>query len=48
MENVEIKAIETFVDGEIQKTKMIISDSTSEKEIILEGKGKLKIAAIEA
>lgn len=48
MENVEIKAIETFTENEVPKTKMVISDNTSEKEIILEGNGKLKITAMEA
>lgn len=48
MTNVEIKSIETFTENETPKTKMIINDNNTEKEIILEGNGKLKIAAIEA
>ena len=43
----EIKSIETFIDNEAPKTRLIISDKESEKEIILEGKGSLK-AAVEA
>ncbi len=48
MGNIEIKSIETFTENETPKTKMIISDNKTEKEIILEGKGQLKIAAVEA
>ena len=48
MENIEIKSIETFTENETPKTKMIINDNDTEKEIILEGNGKLKIAAVEA
>ncbi len=48
MENIEIKSIETFTENETPKTKMIINDNNTEKEIILEGNGKLKIAAVEA
>ena len=44
----EIKSIETFTENETPKTKMIINDNNTEKEIILEGNGKLKIAAVEA
>lgn len=47
MNNIEIKTIETFIENKIQKTKLIISDQNSEKEIILEGNGSIK-AAIEA
>lgn len=47
MENIEIKSIETFTENETPKTKMIIRDNDIEKEIILQGKGKLKIAAVE-
>ena len=48
MKNIEIKSIETFTENETPKTKLIIDDNNSEKEIILEGKGQLKIAAVEA
>lgn len=48
MQNFEIKNIETFTENEVPKTKMIVSDNNDEKEIILEGKGSLKIAALEA
>lgn len=48
MQNFEIKKIETFTENEIPKTKLIIEDNKAEKEIILEGKGSLKAAALEA
>ena len=48
MKNIEIKSIETFTENETPKTKLIIDDNNSEKEIILEGKGQLKISAVEA
>lgn len=43
MNNIEIKSIESYLENEVSKTKMIISDKESEREIILEGKGSLKV-----
>lgn len=43
MENSKIKSIDTVLENNINKTKLIISDNVSEKEILLEGKGSLKI-----
>lgn len=48
MAKLNIKSIETYTENETPKTKVIISDKCSEKEIILEGTGSLKAAAIEA
>ncbi len=48
MSEIKVKEIVTFTENNIRKTKLIISDTEKETEIILEGNGKLKIAALEA
>ncbi len=42
MNDLRIKDIITFVEENKNKTKMIISDTSNEREIIFEGSGKIK------
>lgn len=44
MNDLKIKEISRFVEDNIQKTKIIISENGKDTEIILTGEGKLKVA----
>ncbi len=44
MGNLKIKEITSFTDGNVNKTKLVISDNGVDKEIILSGEGELKAA----
>lgn len=44
MSDLKVKEIVSFKENDIRKTKLIISDSKKDTEIVLEGKGALKIA----
>lgn len=44
MDDLKIKEISTFIEDNINKTKMIISENNIDKEIILEGDGSIKTA----
>lgn len=43
----EIKEISTIQENDFTKTRLLVSDSVTEREIILEGKGMLKSAVAE-
>lgn len=47
MSELKVKEITTFTEGNLKKTKLVISDCEKDTEIILEGNGALKIAALE-
>lgn len=47
MSELKVKEISTTTEDNIKKTRLIISDSEKDTEIILEGNGVLKIAALE-
>jgi len=42
MDNLKIKEIKEFSENGKNKTKVVFSDSESEKEIVFEGSGKIK------
>jgi len=44
MNDLKIKEISRFVENNIQKTRLVISQNGKETEIILEGNGKIKTA----
>lgn len=44
MNDLKIKEISRFVENNIEKTKLIISQNGKDTEIILSGNGKLKVA----
>jgi len=44
MNDLKIKEISRFVENNIQKTKLIISQYGKDTEIVLTGDGKLKVA----
>lgn len=44
MSELKIKEISNFMENNVRKTRLIISDNDRETEIILEGDGKLKVA----
>lgn len=44
MSEMKIKEISTFMDNNIRKTRLVISESSKETEIILEGDGKINVA----
>lgn len=44
MSDLKVKEITNFTENNTRKTKLIISDSKQDTEIILEGKGVLKAA----
>ena len=44
MKDLKIKEISRFVEDNIEKTKLIISEDGKDTEIILSGNGKLKVA----
>lgn len=45
MENFDIKSVENFAENETNKTRLkVCGKDFEEKEIILEGKGSIKIA----
>ncbi len=45
MNDLKVKEISRFMENNIQKTKLIISQNGKDTEIILSGNGKLKVAA---
>ena len=44
MNGLKIKEISRFVEGNEEKTRLIISENGKDTEIILTGNGKLKVA----
>lgn len=44
MNDLKVKEISSFIENDIQKTRLIISENDKETEIILEGNGKIKAA----
>ena len=44
MNDLKIKEISRFVEDNIEKTRLIISENGKDTEIILSGNGKLKVA----
>lgn len=44
MNDLKIKEISRFVENNIEKTRLIISENGKDTEIILEGNGELKMA----
>ncbi len=47
MSELNIKEITSFIDDNTKKTRLVVFDEDKETEIILEGSGSLKIAALE-
>ena len=45
MKDLKIKEISRFVEDNIEKTKLILTENGKDTEIILSGSGKLKVAA---
>lgn len=44
MNDLKIKEISRFIENDVEKTRLIISQDDKDTEIILEGNGKLKVA----
>lgn len=44
MKDLKIKEISRFVEDNIEKTKLVISENGKDTEIILAGNGQLKVA----
>lgn len=44
MDDLKVKEISRFVENNIEKTKLVISQNGKDTEIILSGNGKLKVA----
>lgn len=44
MNDLKIKEVTRFVEDNVQKTKLVISQDGKDTEIILTGNGKLKVA----
>jgi len=44
MNDLKIKEISRFVEDNVEKTKLVISENGKDTEIILSGNGKLKVA----
>lgn len=44
MNDLKVKEISRFMDNNIEKTRLVISQNGKETEIILSGNGKLKVA----
>lgn len=44
MNKLEVKEISTFMENNIRKTRLVISQNGQNTEIILNGNGKLKVA----
>lgn len=44
MSDLKVKEISRFVEDNIAKTKLVISENGKDTEIILTGTGKLKVA----
>lgn len=44
MENFAIKNIDSFIENEINKTRITVQEKGADKEIILEGEGTINIA----
>ena len=47
MSELKVKEITTFTEDNLKKTKLVISDCEKVTEILREGTGALKIAALE-
>lgn len=45
MNDLKVKEISRFMENNIEKTRLIISQNGKDTEIILSGNGKLKVAA---
>lgn len=45
MNKLEVKEVVTFMENNIRKTRLVISQDGKDTEIILNGDGKLKIAS---
>ncbi|MDR1327410.1 MAG: hypothetical protein LBJ74_03290 [Heliobacteriaceae bacterium] len=44
MSGLKIKEIVNYMEGNVRKTRLVISDNGKDTEIILEGDGRLKVA----
>lgn len=44
MNDLKIKEISRFVEDNVEKTRLVISENGKDTEIILSGNGKLKVA----
>jgi hypothetical protein len=44
MNDLKIKEISTFMENNVRKTRLVISEGNKDTEIILNGDGKLKVA----
>ena len=44
MSELKIKEISRFMEDNIEKTRLVISENGKDTEIILQGNGKLKVA----
>lgn len=44
MSSLKIKEVSRFIEGSVQKTRLIISENGKDTEIIFTGDGKLKVA----
>ncbi len=44
MNDLKIKEVTRFVEDNVEKTKLVISQNGKDTEIILTGNGKLKVA----
>ncbi len=44
MSELKIKEISRFMENNIEKTRLVISENGKDTEIILQGNGKLKVA----
>ena len=44
MSDLKIKEISRFVEDNMEKTKLVITENGKDTEIILSGNGKLKVA----
>ncbi len=40
--DLKVKEITSFIENDVRKTRIIISENDREKEIILEGNGQIK------
>ena len=44
MKDLKVKEISRFVEDNVEKTKLVLSENGKDTEIILSGSGKLKVA----
>lgn len=44
MSELKIKEISNFMENNVRKTRLVISENNKDTEIVLEGNGKLKVA----